>query len=335
MHRLALVALVMVWSTAANAEPGATWKSLDPSTADYAVPIKSAVDDYFSQYHPTAIMVVQNDLVVATAGDVTRKVNVRSVRKSLLSALIGIAVEHRQINLEDTLEHLAIDDNSPSLTPQEQQATVRQLLMARSGIYHPAAYETRDQKATRPARGAYAPGTFWYYNNWDFNALGAIYEKATGDNAFKGFERLIARPTGMEDFTAIDGRFVGDNSSIYPAYTFNMTARDLARFGLLYLNRGRWNGTQIVPAQWVAESTKAHSDTGRTGLGYGYLWWVLDAQVWRDGATLANGNGGQRIAILPAKGLVIVQVVALDGSSNEIGSRDFLNLARRIVTLVH
>jgi len=334
MRRFILFAVAMILSAAANAEPGATWKSLDPGAAEYAAPIKSAIDDYFSQRHPTAVMVVRDDLVVATAGDVTRKVNVRSVRKSLLSALFGIAVDHGQINLEDTLEHLGIDDSAPSLTPQEQQATVRQLLMARSGIYHPAAYETRDQKETRPLRGAYAPGTHWYYINWDFNALGAIYEKATGENAFKAFERLIARSTGMEDFTATDGVFVGDNSSHYPAYTFNMTARDLARFGLLYLNRGRWNGTQIIPSQWVEESTRSYSDTGRGDRGYGYLWWTLEGNAWGEGVALANGNGGQLIAVLPAKRLVVVETVGLDGSSNGIRSQDFLDLVQRIMTLV-
>lgn len=334
MRRWGLLAVTMIWSTAASAEPGATWTSLDPGAAEYAAPIKGVVDDYFSQYHPTAVMVVRDDLVVASAGDVTRKVNVRSVRKSLLSALFGIAVERGQINLDDTLEHLGIDDIPSSLTPAEQQATVRQLLMARSGIYHPAAYETRDQRETRPLRGAFLPGTHWYYNNWDFNALGAIYEKTTGENAFKGFERLIARPTGMEDFTAIDGVFIGDKFSLYPAYTFNMTARDLARFGLLYLNKGRWNGMQIVPSLWVAESTRSYSDTGRGDRGYGYLWWTLNGSAWGEGAALANGNGGQRIAVLPAKRLVVVETVGLDGSSNGIRSQDFLDLVQRIMTLV-
>jgi len=142
--------------------------------------------------------------VVATSGDVSRKVNVRSVRKSFLSALYGVAIERGQIKLESTLAQLGIDDTAPSLAPEEKQATVRQLLMARSGVYHPAGYETQDQKLMRPPRGAHPPGTFWYYNNWDFNALGTIYQKQTGSDIFDSFDKVIARPIGMQDFTADD-----------------------------------------------------------------------------------------------------------------------------------
>jgi len=58
---------------------------------------------------------------------------------------------------------------------------VRMLLEARSGVYHAALYETPAMAKQRPARGSHEPGTFWYYNNWDFNALGTIYEHATGN----------------------------------------------------------------------------------------------------------------------------------------------------------
>jgi CubicO group peptidase (beta-lactamase class C family) len=144
MRCLVLFTIVTVWSSAASAEPGVTWKFLGASAAAYAAPISSAVEDYARQHRPTAIMVAQN--VVATSGDIARKVNVRSVRKSLLSALFGIAVERGQIDIDKTLGQLGVDDTAPSLTPEEKQATFRQLLMSRSGVYHPAAYETREQK---------------------------------------------------------------------------------------------------------------------------------------------------------------------------------------------
>ncbi len=335
MRCLVLVAMVTIWSGAAGAEPGITWNFVDPSAAAHAAPIDGAVKDYARKHRPTAIMVVQDDHVLATSGDITRKVNVQSVRKSLLGALFGIAIERSQINIDNTLDQLGVDDTAPSLKPEEKQATVRQLLMSRSGVYHPAAYETREQRLARPARGAHPPGTFWYYNHWDFNALGAIYEKATGQNAFKGFESLIARPIGMEDFTAQDGTFTGDGSSLYRAYVFNMSARDLARFGLLFLNKGRWNGAQIVPSGWVADSTRGYSETDRKGRGYGYLWWALDAKSWGDGATLASGYRGQLIAILPKQRLVVVEVVELDRNHKGIGTTDFLELVRSIATFVH
>ena len=333
MRHLVLLAVLAIWHGTANAEPGSTWKFLDPGTSEFSAAVDSTVKDYAQQHRPTALMVVQEDFVVATSGDIAHKVNVRSTRKSLLDALIGIAVERGQIKLDSTLEQLKVDDNSPSLTAEEKQATVRDLLMSRSGVYHPAAYETSDMRATRPPRGAYRPGTFWYYNNWDFNALGAIYQKATGQTPFKDFESLIARPIGMEDFTAFDGMFVG-GPSVYPAYVFNMSARDLARFGLLFLNKGRWNGTQVVPSQWVTDSTRVYSDTNRKDTGYGYLWWVLDPKLWGDGAAFALGYGGQLCVIVPSKRLVAVQLTEFSVmSSNGIRSRYFLDLVWKIAQL--
>lgn len=334
MRYSALLAALLIWSGWASAEPGIEWKLLESKESAQVSPIQGAVRSYARKYKPTAVMIVQDGLVIATSGDVTRKVNVRSVRKSFLSALFGVAIERGQINIESTLAQLAVDDTAPSLTPDEKHATVRQLLMARSGIYHPAAYETSEQKSTRPPRGAHSPGTFWYYNNWDFNALGAIYEKATGSNLFDSFEKVIARPIGMQDFSAHDGTFVGDHSSLYRAYVFNMSARDLARFGLLFLNKGQWNGVSVVPSRWTTESTKPYSETDRKGRGYGYLWWTLNADAWGNDAILASGYGGQLIAIVPGKRLVAIQVVELDQRQKGIHTATFLDLVQQVMGFV-
>src|SRR6202008_3850881 len=119
------------------------------------------------------------------------------------------------------------------LTAEEKGATVRDLLMARSGIYHAALYETAAMAAQRPRRFSHKPGSFWHYNNWDFNTLGTIYERAVRSPIFDGFEREIGRPIGMQDYRPADGESVTGPASVYPAYPFKMSARDLARFGLL------------------------------------------------------------------------------------------------------
>jgi hypothetical protein len=181
------------------------------------------------------------------------------VRKSLLSALIGNAVERKEIDLSQTIGALGIDYNEPSLTAEEKSATVRDLLQARSGVYHAALYETRAAAALRPARHSHMPGTFRYYNNWDFNTLGTIYERAVRSSIFDAFEREIARPIGMQDYQPGDGAYATGAASIYPAYPIRMSARDLARFALLYLNKGPWRDGQIVPAAWVDESTRPYS----------------------------------------------------------------------------
>jgi len=261
----------------------------------------------------TAVVVVQHGAVLASWGAAAEKLELHSVRKSLLSALIGIAVAQRRINVRETLASLGIDDTPPSLTAEEKQATVVDLLEARSGVYHVALYETPGMAATRPPRGSHLPGTFWYYNNWDFNVLGTIYERAMGTSIFAAFAREIAAPIGMQDYEPGDGRYVTGPQSIHPAYPFRMSARDLARFALLYLRRGRWGARQLVPADWIDASTTAHSLTD-IGSGYGYLWWTgfpdrrVPAVDVPPGGFWAEGFLGQYAFVIPSDDLVVVSL---------------------------
>ena len=182
---------------------------------------------------------------------------------------------------------------------------MQNLLEARSGVYHATLYETPEMAAQRPPRGSHKPGSFWYYNNWDFNALGAIYEHAVRSSIFDAFEREIARPIGMQDYVPSDGEYVTGAASVYPAYPFNMSSRDLARFALLYLQKGKWRDHQVVPSHWVEESTQPYSQSGY-GPGYAYLWWTgfLDPSVAASvrvppGTFAAWGNGAQYAHVLP------------------------------------
>ena len=190
--------------------PGTTWDMPGETPPEgWDAERLRAAEARFQATKPTAVMVVHDGRVVAAWGDVARTVNVASVRKSVLSALYGIAVAEGRIDLTRTLAELAIQDNEPRLTAAERQATIRDLLMSRSGIYHGAAYETFDMARARPPRGSHAPGEFWYYNNWDFNALGTIYTRLTGEDIFEAVQRRIARPTGWEDYEGWrDGRLI-------------------------------------------------------------------------------------------------------------------------------
>jgi CubicO group peptidase (beta-lactamase class C family) len=310
-----------------NAQP---WNSVDPSSVGWSVEQLKAAQDYSASLMPTAVMVVQNGEVIASWGEVSRKVNLASVRKSLLGALYGIAISEGRVNLGNTLADLGIDDKPPLLTKAEKQATVRDLLMARSGVYHVAAYETADIREMRPKRGSHAAGTFWFYNNWDFNVLGTIYRQQTGEDIFRSFADRIAEPIGMEDFKARDGGYVAERQSEHPAYPFRVSARDAARFGQLYLDGGRWSGRQVIPAAWVNASTTAYSVTDRGSMGYGYLWWTLNPDVFGPGAALASGYGGQAIAIVPSKHLVVAQTVDPARNPKGIRTSQFVRLLQQL-----
>src|SRR6185436_8771092 len=109
------------------------------------------------------------------------------------------------------------------LSDVERRATVRQLMQARSGIYHLAAYETDAMAAARPARGSALPVTQWYYNNWDVNALGTIFRKTTGRTVFESLRDDLAAPLQFEDFDiAAHTRFQYESQSDHPAYVMRL-----------------------------------------------------------------------------------------------------------------
>jgi CubicO group peptidase (beta-lactamase class C family) len=317
--------------------PGADWQQLkSPEQTGWSQEKLAGIGQYVGEMGSTSAMIVQHGVVVAAWGDVKRRSNLHSCRKSLLSALIGIAVAEGKIHPDDTLAKLGLDDKPPSLTPEEKQATVRDLLEARSGVYHPTVYETQGMEESKPPRGSHAPGTFWYYNNWDFNALGFIYEQATGMRIFDAFYQKIAQPIGMQDFRPRDGQYITGRDTRFPAYVFDMSARDFARFGLLYLHHGEWNGVQVVPRDWVAASTHPYSDT-ESG-GYGYLWWTGDSTSgergeipFPRGSFWAEGHLGQYSVVVPALDLVIVNRVDSDMTKRTVGKREMAHLVRLVV----
>lgn len=259
----------------------------------------------------TALIVVHAGRQVFLWGDPAQKSSVASVRKSLINVLYGIYVAEGKIRLDARLAELDIDDIE-GLSAAERGATVADLLAARSGVYHPSVYDT---SRNRPARGACAPGARWFYNNWDFNVLGTILERATGRTVAECFYDCLALPLQMQDFRPEDGFVQPGPESIHAVYKFRLSARDLARVGLLYLRGGRWGDTQIVPPVWVSESVRPHSDLGG-GRGYGYLWWTAEARASSDAMSIeepifyASGFGGQYIVVVPALDLVVVHRAA-------------------------
>src|ERR1700722_11308124 len=118
----------------------------------------TSVHTFIATRPTAALMIVQGGLVVDSVGDLAQKYLVHSCRKSFISALIGIHQQSGLINIGHSLADTAIDDLPPSLTVQERQASLLDLLRARSGVYHDAAYETDAMKAARPRRGSYQPG---------------------------------------------------------------------------------------------------------------------------------------------------------------------------------
>ncbi|MFC7704433.1 serine hydrolase domain-containing protein [Plastorhodobacter daqingensis] len=288
---------------------------------------------------PTAaLMIWQNGRVLGTFGPQDRKFLCHSIRKSILAALIGIEVDAGRINLGATLEELGIDDNE-GLSEVERKASVYDLLTARSGIYHPAGYETEWMRTIKERRHSHPPGTFWCYNNWDFNALGTIYVQASGHSVAEGFARHLAAPLGMEDFALAgpqpDAWLETFTESRHPAYPFRLSNRDLLRFCQLYLQGGVWEGQQILPPGWTRLCTLRNSDAGLHG-AYGYMWWLerdgcgLPNVVLPAGTYSAVGAGGHYAIVMPARNAIILHRVDTD-RGDAVSRFEFGTLLARIL----
>lgn len=318
--------------------PARSWKQLkSPSAAGWSTEWLTKAREFSRSLDTAAVMIVEGERVVEQWGAVALPLKCHSVRKSLLSALYGSHVSSGRIDLNMSLQQLGINDNAPSLSDSERQAKVRELLTARSGIYHPALYETAAMAAARPERGSHAPNTFWYYNNWDFNASCSIFESLTGRSIFEEFEDQIAGPIGMQDFHRDrHTRYVTGNASVHAAYPFELSTRDLARFGLLFLRKGKWEERQLIPANWVHESTTAYSDVGASG-GYGYMWWVaVDGRHFPgvslpQGTFSARGYRGQYLLVIPAWDLLICHRVNTFQQDTAVSKTDFGKLLAMII----
>jgi CubicO group peptidase (beta-lactamase class C family) len=293
--------------------------SISPEAAGYSSGRLKEAKQFAKEIGCAAAMAAYDGRVFFAWGSISKSFRCHSIRKPFLSALYGIYHAKGDIKLDATLEDLYIDDIPPGLTLEEKQAEIAHLLMSRSGVYHEAAYEPQDMIDNRPERGSHAPDTFFFYNNWDFNALGTIFEQETGEGIFKAFKEHIADVVGMDDFRIDNCTYLYEwDKSMHPAYLFKMSARDLARFGILYQKLGTWEGSQIIPEAWIDESTMAYSvDDEAGGVGYGYMWAIImdGGEIEREigyPGFYHGGGGAQVLLIIPDLRLVIVVLFDTD-----------------------
>ena len=277
-------------------------------------------------------------------GDVDQRLTVHSIRKALISSLYGIYIHRGVIDTNETLAQLGIDDIPPVLTEMEKSARIIDLLKSRSGIYHDAAANAPGMIRDRPERETYKPGEHFFYNNWDFNVLGRILEMKIEKSVYLLFKEEIADKIGMEDYrgfySEMDGESdnykIPDNDGFYqfeksksnfPAYHFRLSARDLHRYGLLYLNKGKWEGKEIIPEAWIDISTQPYSVTNPNyGIGYGMLWYVLMKNEFRSNRSFFHtGTGIHMLGVYPSAKVVLVHRVNTE-MEYRFGEEDFYKM---------
>jgi len=241
----------------------------------------------------------------------------RSATKSAVSALTGIAIHQgfiKSVN-EKVLPYFPeyqFNNNSEL----KQRITLKDLLSNQSGLNYDEAYDkavgnenemsyTDDWiKYTLDLPMLDTPGTKGRYASGNPITMARIIEKATHMSLHDFAVKNLYGPMGITNFK---WNFTPDKRGAENYGEVFLRPRDMAKFGLLYLNNGIWNKQQVVPAEWVKESTSKHSVV--QGVDYGYLWWLkyLDADGGvRYNSFAAQGNGGQKIYVFKQQQLVVV-----------------------------
>jgi len=343
-NRVAVLSAVLSASTVYCGEkdkpvvPGAEWEHVaKPESIGYSAAKLEALRGWLKTQHTTSMVVSVGGRILFEYGDPKYVSKTASVRKSVLAMMYGKYVAANVIDLNKTVKEVGLDDVQKFL-PREEQVRLEWLLMGRSGIYLPEGAPDPDPSDNPPARGSQFPGAFFYYNGWDFNAVGTAFEKLTGKNIYDALQTDLAEPIGMQDY---DKKRQKKNSglpyTVHPEYAMYLSTRDMARLGLLMLRGGEWNGKRVMPDHWTEYLTElvtpAHDifpsslrfsqTTGPSRWGYGRLWWVWDQPKLPagisvgefTGAYMAWGTGGQFITVLPALDMVVAHKVEIEGDS--------------------
>lgn len=299
-----------------------------PPTID-AVALQAASDWAFNRPSPEqdtlSLLVVYKGQIIleryAPGIDMTTRTRTWSTAKSIASTLIGMLVDQGQLSLDEPLDLQWLPTVGSAESDPRRNISLRHVLNMTSGL------ESIDNNGMEYAtgsglsywagassvKGALAraqirePGTHWDYENYD-TILGVYAMKLAlgGENTYAEFPRkaLLDR-IGMRNTLVSTDRF-GDFVLSSQVYT---NARDLARFGLLYLNGGLWNGEQLISKDWIEFSrTPAPATVGQGGQ-YGGQWWLVpeDRTDVPADAYSTNGNRGQFTVVVPSHDLVIVR----------------------------
>ncbi|MFT5452312.1 MAG: CubicO group peptidase (beta-lactamase class C family) [Enterobacterales bacterium] len=313
----------------------------------YALPEKFSLESheftskYFIEETKTSgLLIIQDELILYEQYFLGNTATTRhiswSIAKSVVSALVGIAVDKGLIYIENT----ATDYVPMLMGSGYENVRIKDLLQMSSGVSFDETYEYPNSDINRfnevmnngASYEAFAaslerenePGTVNKYNSIDTLVLGMVLKRATNQSLSQFMEQNLWRKIGAEH----SAYWITDNLGVELALGgLNATLRDYARFGLLYLNGGQFNGQQIISEQWVQDSLIAdapHLYPKASGApGYGYQWWLPESD---QGEFLAIGIYGQFIYVNPEKKLIIVKNSADDKFAENDEARDALTL---------
>lgn len=297
--------------------------SITPLPQGEEMTLPAGLDQWIQDRSITSLLVlkegeIRHESYYQGTGHSDRRIS-WSVAKSYLSALFGILMEEGAIaSLDDPVTKYA-----PLLKGTAYDgASIRNVLNMASGVTFDEDYLDFNSDINRMGRvvalggtldqftadlnDSFAtPGETWQYVSIDTHVIGMVIRGATGRDIPSLLSEKVLQPLGLER----DGYYITDGSgAAFVLGGLNFTTRDFARFGQMIVQNGRYGDQQVVPAQWIADSTRPSAPTAEGAIGYGYQWWVPISA--HDGEFMARGVYGQYIYIDQSRNVVIMSTGA-------------------------
>jgi CubicO group peptidase (beta-lactamase class C family) len=332
-------------TTAVVEFPGPEWATADPASVGVDQARLADLDQYLDGQGSNCVAVVKDGKLVHETywNDSTAlsEQEIFSATKSITSMLVGIAQGEGLLDINEPASRYITEWQG---TPSES-VTIRDLLANVSGRYYDVATDYNEMAIKAPDKTGFAiglsqqfpPETEWEYNNSAIQTLEAVLERATGEDMAEFARTRLFEPIGMQSSIRHDQ--AGNTLAFMGAQA---SCQDLARFGYLLMNQGRWGDRQIVPAEYVADATSPSSELNAA---YGYLIWLnrpgrieipiagpRDGPLWPAAppdAFAALGFGRQTVLVIPSEDLIVTRTgPALGGASTGVQSQG--NLANEI-----
>lgn len=244
--------------------------------------------------------------------------DMRSVSKSIVSACIGIAISQGKIKSVDQPIFDFFEDYKQNNNEGREKLTIKHLLTMTSGLKwnEDVPYDNPENSEIQMINSGDGigfvlsrkltskPGTVWQYNGGTTELLAEIIKRVSGKNIHEFAKEFLFEPIGI---SKSEWTISPSTNSPAAASGLRITSRDMLKFGMLYMQDGKWGNQQVIPKEWVDESIKSHI-TRSDGGGYGYQFWIFDYTIQGKSLTIpvAVGNGDQRIFIDRRNNLLVI-----------------------------
>jgi CubicO group peptidase (beta-lactamase class C family) len=266
-----------------------------------------------------SLLIIRNGFLVSESYfqnyDQERKHELYSITKSFVATLVGIAVDQGTISgVDQKVTGFFPDETFENNDERKAAMTLENVLTMTTGLdweegdmAYARLYQSRDWvKHMLDMPIIDLPGSRFNYCSGCSHLLSAIIQRQAGMSTQEFAERRLFKPLGIEDYSWSSDA----NGIAVGGWGLQLTPRDMAKLGYLYLHDGNWDGQQIVSTAWVEEATSQHIETEDEGYGYGYQWWTYSPLE----AYAAIGMGGQTIIVVPDLDLIVVTTAQMDGS---------------------